>query len=749
MDTQATRAQAFLPPPNTDPEGIAMYVDNLVRESEADPRRERWLATAERNLNLYAGKHWITATPEGEIRLTLNRTQNAIVSLVSLQAGDPPKITFTPRETDEPTLTFLNTQLPEAKNVMLGLKIDPATGVGGVNPDTGEPLDVTQPLPQATADMLKQQFEVQRALSAQDSQQGLPPTTVPPPEDLLVEVSDSTASQALQTIFDAMWDEADGQVTFTENVMNKNILGWQPTLVEFDDEEKRHILTNVHPKMVHPDPLSPDSTRWAYCVFDQPIGTYEAARKYPHIAAKIIDAGRLSVVTTGSFNYDIASLYADQEFRRDMVVIRTAWIRHQPYQLSREQALAAGKLQEVQVPTGEQEEALDSLGNVVGMKDTTRPVVAFPGETDEAQPIIPHPDKPGETTKNPQWPTRYSTRQITIIAGVAVVDDRECEYDGIPLVVNKNIPIPFSTYGQGEPERLEGLQMAVNRLLSSFVTHHAYNAYPPEMVPESVLEMMDEALKKCRTKPGQRIAIPDSVLLQLGDMNKVVQNMEVSQMPSDFWKLLDLLVQYIDMEGNQADVIQGDAAAGWSGKTVESLQGAANQVIRGKAIYTEFYLKNLARLMVYAIINRLQPSDWKRYVSRYPLQAIQAFHDRTKKLDVDVAVEIASGSGASRMTEINNLMAARTAMIPVSDPTVMEKMGLDPEAELQHQADWEKKRAALQGPMPSPGENPGNKSAGTPSPDKQNKERDPQPAGRVPSSGGGPASNNAGNGGGQ
>lgn len=347
-------------------------------------------------------------------------------------------------------------------------------------------------------------------------------------------------------------------------------------------------------------------------MIDRPIGVDEAVRTWPHLSQTLMDVARVGTLTfPGSRNYPTASMF-DNRYEREMVVVRTAWIRHQRYPMSRDEAIKKQKVAEVDIPTGQMTEGppemmqmgtgnVDEMGNEV-MEEVPTGITTLVPETRKA--LMMGEQEVDEAS--PAWPQRFGIRQITIIAGTTeVVDDRECEYDRIPICINKNVPIPFSTYGQGEPKRLEGLQMSINRVLSAFVTHHAYNAYPPELIAESVVEQLGKELQDSRTKPGQRLTIPDALLIQLGTPEKIVMNMETGQMAADFWRLLDLLVQYVDMEGNQADVIQGEAAAGWSGKTVESLQSAANQVIRGKAIYTEFFLKDRAHLMVYNIAHHM------------------------------------------------------------------------------------------------------------------------------------------------
>jgi hypothetical protein len=146
--------------------------------------------------------------------------------------------------------------------------------------------------------------------------------------------------------------------------------------------------------------------------------------------------------------------------------------------------------------------------------------------------------------------------------------------------------------------------------------------------------------------------------------------------------------------------MQGNASASWSGEAIASLQNAAAQVIRAKSMHTEFYLKRLARLMVHSIVHRMGPADWQRYCSKYPWQALEALHTRAKSLDVDISVQITSGSGAAKQAETNSLIAGRQAGLPVSDPTLMERMNLDADAELARQAEFNRKRMAAQPQQP-------------------------------------------------
>jgi len=675
----------------------------LVSESALDANRQRWAIQADRGMSLFIGDHWQTLRPSGEtygegvieyrwendsndgmIRMVLNRTLNIVLSLTAIQTTDPPKIVFTPREMGEPPQYYINSQVPEAKPFIEQLV------ASGIDPSLPLPDDVTQYIKQAIA-VSQQQY-----LAAIQSDMAVDKPTVPP--EVLVEVSDHTKASALQTVFDAMWEECNSLTIYQENSLNKNIMGIQPLLYEFDDDEKRHILTNIHPKQFFPDPINVTSDRWKYAIFDEPIDADEAKAKWPELAKKIDQAA-----SEGSINwqqagqYDYGAIY-DRQFRRPMVVVRNAWLRYQPYPMTPEQAIAAGKVQQVKLPTGETKQAVDDYGmpifNELGdpvLEDVTRDALVDPATGMEITP------------DHPAWPKRFGIRQVRIVAG-EVVDDRECEHIDIPLLVNRCIPIPFSPYALGEPSHLDGLQMAVNRVLSHLVTHQAYNAFPPEAVASSVQDRLGKTLARCKAKPGARIVVPEDLVRELGDIAKIITNLPVAAMPADAWKLLDLLLSLMDREGNHADVIRGDASSQWSGEAIANLQNAASQIIRAKASYAEHFLKQLVRLMAHSIIHRMGPEDWAKYLSKYPPVVIKTMHEGVRAMKYDVSVEIASGSGAAKQSQTNNLMAAKQAGVPIAMPTVLERLGLDPDTEAQKQAVWERKMqqmapAQMQEPM--------------------------------------------------
>jgi hypothetical protein len=432
-------------------------------------------------------------------------------------------------------------------------------------------------------------------------------------------------------------------------------------------------------------------------VYDQICPVEEAIAAMPQYKDLIMAARSQQVQIPGS-NYTKAAIY-DQTFHRDMVVIRTVWLAGQPVPMTEAEALEAGLIKQGQIGTGNFPSApmTDEAG--APLTDQAGAPVTTQGE-EEMRPALVAADglesKPGA----PNWPMTFGVREIRIVEGsngAKVLFDGRCPYDKIPLVVNVNIPIPYSPYGQGEPKRLEGQQAAFNRLISAIVTHFEYNAYPPEITFESLNEMLDQSLRTMRTQPNKRVVVPDDIAQMVGyDMNKLVTTLDVPQMGSDAWRLLEFLSASIDKESNNNDVMQGNAPAGSSGEWVKSLQQAAQQAILSKSMFTESWLREIALLFLKVIMDVLTADDWAQRCGKYPPQVIASLHQRRKKPVIDISVQINSGSNSLRQQQTSQLVALRQIGVPVSDDTLFERHNLDGEAERKKNA-----RAAME-TMPAP-----------------------------------------------
>lgn len=751
----------LLPAPGTDPTGIALFCDSLVRENANDQRRLVFQTEAQRAFELYLGDHWRINTGDadgngyngggdgdpigsvegarvgwwqdqnalGAVRYVLNRIQNCIISMMAIQAGDPPKVVFIARETGDPPVYYLNTNTPEGQQfAAMQFQADAAQGIP-------EPFDPTKPLPDKIAKPLLAQVQQADMLRQQAMVMGQPEPQGLMPEDLVIEVDHTSAIEARQAVFDGLWEDGNCQFHFSENVLNKNIFGVQPTTYEWDEQTKLPILTNVNPLQLFMDPIRSVGPRNTYTVYDEPISKDEALAQYPKFAKDIEDSTYFKVGTLawpGSRSYVPGYRYT-QVFYRAMGVIRHVWMRNQPYPMSPDEAMSAGHIslqnipdqeainaQQVQPsqpapaepnPAGaeaaepqESTEGVDQDGVRAGAGGTGsgsggEAIPANPPPVPTRQAFIHNQSGQELTPGAAGWPVRYGIRQIKII-GSSVVSDMECPFGDIPVAVNINLPIPFCPWGQGEPKRLEGVQMAINGLLSIGINQSAFNAYPPEVVAEQMMTAMAKDVAQMHSKPNQRYTVPQSVLETVQyDIKKLFNVIETPNLPSDFWKLLELLLKLIDQEGNQADVMQGEASAGWSGEVVKSLQTASSQVIRAKSMHTEFYIKAVVKLMTYSMCHNMTWQDWGRYCKKFPPAVLKAIYELNCKMEYegacDISVSVQSGSGAAKAGKTQNLQAAAKSGAQVSPQTILESLELDPDQELQQTVQWQQKLAQL------------------------------------------------------
>lgn len=673
---------------------VAHYVNRLLLEFRQSEGRIRFDAQLNQSLWNYVGRQnesspltTILDDVSGRIdvypaiiepirRININRIQNVVMSMLANQASDPPKVTFVAREQGEPPLVYLNTDAPEAMALLQRMAIDPM-----------------QPIPDPIVAMIRQEIEAADVIrqNAMATGQPVPPGLLTP--DVLVDVDDDAAAEMRQTIFDGLWEACNGQFHFVENILNKCIFGWQPTLYEWDAAVGYPRLRNVNVRHCFVDTLHTDPLQGTEAIWDEIISADEAAARYPEFAEVIYENSSMKPVYPEGRNYTISAQY-DQTFFRDMCIVRHAWIANQPYPMTPDEALSSGQVSVQQVPTGEVQPITDDMGSVVGEQPVTQSAMVLPDGTEVNE-------------KHEKWPKKFGIRYICVV-GRNVVKDEQSPYDLIPLAENVNTPMPNTRYGQGEPERLSPMQEALDRVISAIVSHFEYNAFPVEITTEDVNDKLESTMSDARVQPGKRVVVPTDLISQFFnggqlDLTKLFAYLETSNMSPDAWNLLKFLMDSIDKEGHQAEVLQGNAAPGWSGEAINSLQNAATQVIRVKSQRSEFYLKYLVRLFDQDI-SRMSPDEARRWCSKYPPQVFLAIHSRQKSMIFDTGIEIRSGSGAAKKNRVQELIAARSAGVMVDQDTILEHMELDPEVVKQRNATDMAQQNAL-AMVQSPGNN--------------------------------------------
>lgn len=687
-------------------ESKVAFIDALEDECARDPNRIAWDNSKQRWLDLYTGSHFATAVKyddlEPELRrrsvattqvvkIVYNRVMNAVLAMLAGQVSNPPKIQFSARETGEPPIYYLNgfikhplvQQLAAQSGAGSDGAAEAAATYGDGHPESARAAaeaGMSVPLEEPFVSMLKQEIELGKMLEAEARMNGQPVPVDIVPEEALIEITDQTTAQFTQVVFDALWEQCGGLEATAENILNKKVLGWQATLFEFDRGrisfgESPVTITNVEGSNVDLDPLTSSFRRGRYKILYEPVSAEEGIAKYPDAADAI--RGKSTSGTLNSRRRSRQSRLMDLEFSRDMCLVRTCWIRDWAYPMSPDEAVECGKVSVDIVDTGEVEQVPDMATGTVLERPVTRQtmVSADTGEQDVM---------PG----HPSWPMVYGIREIRDIEG-EIIFDRRCELPDIPIAVNINIPVPFSPYGIGEPDRLDGLQMAINKILSDLVEHHHRAAFPVEVRHEGLHTALGKEISTARVQAASGV-IADQTLFEMagGDIGKLISYLDPPQMGMDAWRLLEFLVTAIDREANNSDVQQGNAPAGTSGEWVANLQAAANQVAQVTSKATEAWLKDLVRLFVHFITREMTVEDIGKYTSKYPPAIIEAFSRKQKSLYLDLSVEVQSGTAAAKQGQTQAMIAGRQSGMQIAEPEIMRRLNLDPDSQLKEQAEW-------------------------------------------------------------
>lgn len=798
-----------LPPPGTKPEDLIAYMDSLEDECYRDPNRAAWHLNKQRWLDLYTGNHFadplVSAgvaaqslepeqlSPRAKVahacKLVYNRVMNAVLAMLAGQISNPPKVVFGARENGEPPITYLNgfVQNPLLAPIAVAAgaqdeRVQELATIYGVGhpqvQDAAQQVGNSVPLTPDLVQKVQALIDQGKMAQIQARMANMPPPQGIVPPEALIEITDQSTAQFTQTIFDGLWEQCGGIEVSAENILNKKVMGWAPTLFESDRSKIANgdspiTLTNVEGAQVFFDPMTSSFRPPRYVIMKEPVSYEEAIAKFPDldIAGKLQEKFRQGTLNYRARDGTQTSRLFYLQYARDMAVVRTMWIMDWPYPMDPDEAVASGLLQIGQVPI-EQPQTTNGVGNnpqqtgynsgtdalragsaqgqpsnpnpstdpnsgvgpsdsgISGGSQTDQSPIPQPptadgtGPTDQnpaggaagGQSNVPnnaiggiqasppmrqafiHSDTGQEVTptlpdgtKHPLWPTIFAIREICEIE-TEVVYDRRCKLKQIPVVNNVNIPIPFSPYGYGEPDRLDGLQMAINKVLSDLVEKHRYNTYPVEVVSQTLANDNRQAIRSGTMKPNTVIIASQQAMNECGgDLSKLIQFVEMPSMSQDAWQLLEFLVDAIDKEANNTDVQNGDAPAGSSGAWVANLQAAAAQVAQVTSQATEAWLKKLVRLFVAFIVNEMTIEDVMKYTSKYPPAILQAFQKHQKALYYDITVEIQSGSAATKQGQTGAMMQAKAQGLPISDPTIMDRMNLDPDAELQAQATWQDK----------------------------------------------------------
>ncbi len=760
-------------PKNTTNRGsVVQWVSGAWQESWT--RRQEWNIDPQSqvNLNLFLGYQGNGLYPSKRRLISRNMIQGVNISNVSIQMAQPPKVKFSARESGEPTLKYLNTKilpgLPPAIQMLITgnpgdplQAIPPTPGIVGIDaiqssPDPNVPGNTLLPRPLNDGEYSQLKQLIQQSQMAQQPGMG-GPAAIPP--ELIVEVNDATAVEALQDIFDAKWQESDVDRYLRENVLYTGIVGFADLLYQWDDDKRKHVLLSCPYLAIQMDPNATGVSDADYVIFDQFISKERGCALYPELKQKIMESATQSYpAPPGPVQYTQPVAYNPTYMYREAVILRTCWIRYQEYALSPQDAESKGLVmqapgaplpveEETETPEIEtggsllgravsrlggvmnkilgrgSDEAASDVGADAGVSGDTQADVAGGeggGELDSADDTlsVTAPTAPSRMAyflvgadgqadmetgeidpSHPAWPKRQGIRECRVIVG-ELVEDKECEFSDIPICHNKNIPIPYSPWGQGEPQRLQDMQNTANNIYSDYREHVAYNTFPVQTILASINAAMPKLSQNKYVRPGQVLVIPDDAMNRLKPGTKPIETLIPPPFNESNINLLHEVLSAFNDDSEHSEVLQGKAAPGWSGDAIDSLQSAAKGTILYKSVETESMLKYMANLMVGCIINRIEPEELARMERKVPIQCWYALSDWWRNnLDYEVEVEVISGGGANRMQRAQSLLVAFQAGVPIPPQRILEALDLDPDLCMQELIQWQKDMASKQQEM--------------------------------------------------
>lgn len=709
---------------NTHGQAIA-YLMRIARES--DEARQPRIDQASRNARIY---QWgVEHEPVDDTAIS-NDIQTTVISISDIQTRDPFAIFIRPIQTqDKAQIFWIGPAVTPEVSTLTGLPsglgmapvVDPMTGqpmVQGVpDPQTGEPMGdqtgmpalqpVMQPMagPQPIDEVAGWQLRKMAAAGAF-------------PAEWLAVIDDRLVADVYQTVFDAMWIDANCDDWIVENVLKTNIFGYQTAWYHWDNEQKKHTIRDVSIKQAYLDPnVEGSNFDLQNCPgFDVVLDVDKAKADFPQLATLIDTHGKIGypaqVDSTSQFG--VAS---DRSFWRRTVTIRYQWFRNQIVPMTPVEAQDMGLIE--LGPNGEYlaPQNGDSTGDGLGLQDLGNEGAQSQGnQPDQSQPSP--QTAPGEfgqpqTTPDdvgvldqrpiapaPEWPMTYGIRQMTTIAlSNRITQDIRCEAGEIPMLLNVCIPLPGTPFGQGLPEKLSGLQKADIVLLNSVLTYARTFANPGSAIPQSVANALAGGLKRTHVDPTETLIFPDDLITRFGQ--NAVMWFEPPALPPAVPQAMSMINERTQRTSGHSEVMSGTAPSPTSsGKLVESLQNAAASQFGFQAKWTAKMVERLANLMHHSHLWRMEAEDLAKIYKRIPVELLRIVVQKARSSRWENQVDVNFGAGGTTNKKLQralNLFAARSQ---TGEP-VMTLQSVREEAGLDHEEESIKYRNELLNAMPT------------------------------------------------
>lgn len=659
--------------------------------------------------NFLVGEQWEgKAAKPGLVQFTLNKVQPAQQASVMAMLSREHTVEIKPTETGEPKTYFLvGKALAKLANYAEETQQElPAELTTPGYPMSEDEFATIESLFSPTVQQVPGPPEPaggSTAVPGQPQEVVTAPPVLDRDSDLLV-INDMYVARFYNKLTQWLYKQAHGRIKNLKLAAGSYTYGIQPRLIQWDADCGKVLLSNEHPRNVWIDPGATGHEDATYVILAQILPVPEAVAMFPKFKKKIEEYGRNGTTwnVSGSAGGGTNALFNPRVHDGEpTVLIRTAWIRHTKFYMTREQALSENRIHEMppeayvsflqregviyEDPAGSEHFEMLGYVEVDGgivpeiVEDVWTPEDLIPDPSDPRWPMVKVDsrtgelfemdddlvdengnvtvltDEWGEPTIDPiaadstDWPIDYEgIRQIQILGYDTVMFDGRCPYRDIPLVWHVWAYDPESPYGISEVKRMRDPQKALNRQFSAFVNTQLQNQTPARVMMEGVAEVLESNMFD---EPDVTFTVPQEIAAMAGGLDKVVQFVRPADINQSHLQLYQATGMEFERVSSTPNVMQGVADSNArSGRAIAELKSAAMGPLGMTSLFLERMLQTEATIILGIIDDFMTPREMMQITS-IPREHLDVVLDRRKSIEFDVYAKVVSGSGTTVIQE--------------------------------------------------------------------------------------------------
>lgn len=542
-----------------------------------------------------------------------------------------------------------------------------------------------------------------------------------------------------QITFDIIRDLVDMDLVCQQMVHNKQIVGWQPVLFEYDPVSELPEFQIYPLRQWYLDPMASDVKKMNRLGLDMIVDAESAKRKYPK-ASKMIDesAGRSLKFAAGQMGYD--PLYFREVYATPIVTLAFTWLRNQEVPMTLEEAVEAALVTvEQSNDEAEPSEEAGEAGGEVAQTEGDEPQNGQAGDAGgddgdgeesnivDTSRTITHSKKKSDLSKSfyangkpaakphKDHPTKTATIQWIqiddeVVPGSYIV----CPHWDIPVILDKNTEVMYQPFAYPETVSLKSPQYVINSMFTATTNHAEWFTGPTTLVSKSITSRIEGGFVNGFAEPGRCFAFDDGGDENF-DINKHYLLIQPPPMPPALPAVLADVQHSYELIAD-AGVNNGTPPPGvTSGKMVVALQAGSQNTNDLKSMHTERALRRAANLSLYAQIHWMSIAKILEMNKSVPAEIVKThFLPLRKEMLWDVAVSLPTGAGQVKQQRDQQMFQYFQAQL-VDPETAQDALDLPSEEIARNQKESRKElmaeqaeaqaKAAPQGPQQPPGPN--------------------------------------------